>query len=251
MNKENDILEYFHLQISECAEYFNNWLYPKENIDEDDKPFEKSVFCKIYDAFADFNSQKGLSDTSHNCIGCNFEEGARTIDYFLQSNKGCSNIQYYLNLYSFLFYAEAERLAVIYKEIGYTNSKLDFDWERFPNLQLIKYWANFFKHPKAYMFLHHPDYHIDSDPNKPNFMITLVIDNDFVKRFYKAGAKNEELRELLVNKARVKIFFPDLIDTTKILCDEFDKIITALTTNEVIIEKLNDYTTIELESLGE
>ncbi len=248
---ERNQLQYFLKQATESADYFSKWFerYDSEILDDQNSPLKKSLFWDIHDAFLKHNQSKTENpDTyAHNCIGCNLEEGARAINYFLQTNKECFNVQYYLNIYSFLFYAQAERLAVIYKEIGFVNGYSEFDWEKFPNLQLIKYWANFFKHPKAYMFLHHPEYYIVSDPEKPNFLITLIIDNRFVDRFYQGKKHNTELRELLENKDKVKIFFPDLVETTKTLCEEFEKIIGTITSDSDIIEKLNAYTTIETE----
>lgn len=240
---------HFLEQAKESADYFSKWFdcYDNEILDDQNLPLKKSLFCDIHDAFLKYNQNKIANPDSyaHNCIGCNLEEGARAINYFLHSNTNCLNLQYYLNIYSFLFYAQAERLAVIYKEIGFTNEKLEFDWEKFPNLRMIKYWANFFKHPKAYMFLHHPEYYIESDQERPNFLITLVIDNSFVDRFYQGQKRNTELRELLENKDKVKIFFPDLVTTTKTLCNEFSKIIEVINSDNSIIEKLNSYTTIE------
>jgi len=46
------------------------------------------------------------------------------------------------------------------------------------------------------MLLHHPTYHIGSDPGKPNFMINGIIDNEFILKFYKDDKKNQELESL-------------------------------------------------------
>lgn len=249
MSDDKKHKEFFLGQISKCADYFDKWLYPEKSsvLEFDGEPLDKSLYCKLYDTFLDYN-QKKRNDHSlivHNCIGCNFEEGARAIHYFLLTNRECTNVQYYLNLYSFLFYAQAERIGVIYKELGYCTNKGDFDWAQFQNLQKIKYWANFFKHPKAYMFLHHPDFFLETDPRKPNFLISHVIDSEFVKNFYRPGADNQQLRYFLENKKSVKVFFPDLIDFTKTLCDEFEKIISTISTKSSFIEKLNEYTTVD------
>jgi len=249
MGGQKKHLKYFLDQITESSDYFDKWLYPKVSdiLEFDGEPIKKSLYCDIYSAFEKYNQTK-RNNTSlivHNCIGCNFEEGALAINYFLETNKNCTNVQYYLNLYSFLFYAQAERLAVIYKEIGFTNNKSDFDWEAFPNLQLIKYWANFFKHPKSYMFLHHPLYFLETDPHKPNFNISPIIDNNFVKQFYRAGSDNNQLRQILENKENATVFFPDLIEMTKTLCEEFEKIIGVISSDKSALERLDGYTTVD------
>lgn len=244
-NSETEHLKYFLNQTSTIADYFENWLFPT-----DDRykvtGNKKSIYSVLYDVFSDNYKQKpgNQNAIAHNCIGCNFEDSTSNILYFLKTNKNCLSTQYYLTLYTFLFYAHAERLAVIYKEIGYVNGK-DFDWQSFPVLQSIKYWANFFKHPKASMLLHHPDFFIDTDPDKPNFLVNAVIDHEFVKTFYKASADNDLLRETLANKNYVKVFYPDLIETTKALCAEFSKIIDVIKNDPTVIEKLEPYTTIK------
>jgi len=245
-SSQNNYRQYFFNQTVECAEYFEKWLYPS---DERNKltGSKKSIYDILYATFSDnYKRKTGKPQIiAHNCIGCNFEDSALTILYFLNSNRNCPHIAYYINLYTFLFYGHAERLAVIYQEIGYIDSNKKFDWSSFPVLQSIKYWANFFKHPKSAMLLHHPDFFIDTDPSKPNFMINEIINDKFIKTYYKGDKTNEELREKLANKNHVKIFYPDLVETTRQLCNEFSKIVDTIINNQGFIDKLEPYTTIK------
>lgn len=225
---------FFNHQTNATAEYFEKWLYPRVNphlIYE-----ENNLPVPIYDELHDILSTSNLA--KHNCIGCNLYHVARIINKFLQLNKCEGDLGYYLMNYTLLFYLQAERLGVIYKEIGFiSNGK--FDWSQFPVLQNIKYWANFFKHPKAFMFLHHPTFHITSYKLNPNFLFDGIIDNEFVKNYFSGEKekKNIELSEKLSNK-NWKVFFPDLLITTKELCNEFEKIISIIKSDESIIKKL-------------
>lgn len=243
--------QYFSNQTVECAEYFESWLYPTETRNKLTGN-KKSIYDSLYTTFSDNYRQKtGKPEIiAHNCIGCNFDDSASNILYFLNSNKNSQHIQYYLRIYTFLFYEHAERLGVIYKELGFVDGNNKFNWSLFPALQSIKYWANFFKHPKSAMLLHHPDFFIDSDPNKPNFMINEIINDDFIKTYYKGDKSNDELRDKLANKNHVKIFYPNLIVTTKALCAEFAKIVDTIKSNQSYIDKLEPYTTIESDLNG-
>jgi hypothetical protein len=232
---------FFSTQTQEVYEYFESWLFSySENKTNDGN--KKSIYCDLYDFFykKEIDSNKSDSKNYHNCIGCNFEEGCFTILDYLRRFSGSTSISPYLTIYSLLFYHQAERLAVIYKELRYTSGK-NFDWVSFPTLRTIKHWANFFKHPKAYMFLHHPSYFIETDPEKPNFLIQGIINTDFVDNFYKASADNTQLLQLFENGKKFKIFYPDLLQLTKDLCTEFSNIIPIIKL-EKNADKLRKYT---------
>lgn len=219
---------FFSEQTKQVSDYFEKWhtefKYSSKNGDM------RSRYCQLYDVFEDRerrepfneNNKKYNSPLYHNCIGCNLEEGCLNILDFTQRFSGGENARTYLTIYSLLFYTLAERMGVIYEELGIITDKNKFDWTKFPVLRQIKHWANFFKHPKSYMFLHHPDYFLENDPKRPNFLIEGEINSDFVNRYYKANANNEQLRSVLTNKKDWKIIFPDIVKFTKNLCYEID-----------------------------
>lgn len=237
---------YFSEQTKLVADFFEKW-HNELKINSVEKG-QRSRYCLLYDAFEDRErkelEENGINDAGrtsfHNCIGCNFEEGCLNILDFVKQFAGTEKVRTYLTIYSLLFYTLAERLAVVYHELGVVNGK-KFDWSQFPILRNIKHWANFFKHPKAYMFLHHPDYFLEKDPDRPNFMIEGEVDSSFVDLFYRAGADNEALRQLLGNKKGWKVIFPDLLLFTKDLCKEVDNAFDFILKSENI-EKLRPFT---------
>lgn len=233
---------YFLNQISECSKYFNDWLYNNQL----DTAGGSSFYCRLFDLFHDYHFEKE-GKTSHNCIGCNLEEGARNIELFFKYNNEVESVKYFLTLYTLLFYLQAERLAVIYKEAGIINYDGKFDWSKFPVLQLIKYWANFFKHPKFYMLLHHPIFYLDGDPDVPNFLINGMIDDEFIHKFYKSDKQNAELKLLLGNKDNFIILFPNMLELTKSLCMEFESIIYVIEGKSELISKLSELTSLSSE----
>ncbi len=233
---------YFLKQISESSNYFNDWLYNNKL----NSAGGSSFYCRLFDLFHDYHfEQEGK--TSHNCIGCNLEEGARNIELFFKYNNQVESVKYFLTLYTLLFYLQAERLAVIYKEAGIIIYDGKFDWSKFPVLQRIKYWANFFKHPKFYMLLHHPIFYIDGDPDVPNFLINGIIDDEFIHKFYKSDKQNAELKLLLGNKDNFIVLFPNMLELTKSLCIEFESIIHVIEGNSELISKLSELTSLSSE----
>ncbi len=219
---------FFSEQTKLAAAYFEQWHHAFKSKTGDRG--ERSRYCQLFDVFEDREKRElinaGVKEDDipsfHNCLGCNFEEGCMNVLDFLKEFEGTEKTRTYLTVYTLLFYTLAERLAVVYQELGVVNGK-QFDWQQFPVLRNIKHWANFFKHPKAYMFLHHPGYFLENDPDRPNFMINGEVDTVFVDSFYRAGADNIKLRSLFENKKGWNIIFPDLLQMTKDLCDEVDK----------------------------
>jgi len=228
----NKIKEYLKNQINQSADYYSKWLYPKgygENL------YQINLTSLSYD-----NNRNYI----HNCVPCNLHEGANLIKQFLENHRNCGQAHYFVMMYSLCFYLQAERLGVIYKELGYTKTnkgKEDFDWQEFPVLQTIKYWANFFKHPKSAILLHHTSYYIVSCPNNPSGgVIRGMIDFEFVKKYYSGSRNNSKLDELLSNN-KYDVYYPDLVGFTKELCNEFEKIIQVINSNEESKEKLKKY----------
>jgi hypothetical protein len=234
MEKE---IEYFQSQIQVINTNFYNWLYSGEflKFQFGPKPQRRSIYWENLESLSHAND-----GYKHNSIPCNLTDGANLIVQFLKNNEDCKSIRYFVNIYSTFFYQQAERYAVVYEQLGITLKNGKFDWNQFPNLQLIKYWANFFKHPKSSMFLHHPTYHIESFPENPNFLFKGIINSAFVKKYYSGGNHNKELETLLLNQD-FKIFFPDLIELTNQLCTEFERIFDIVNSKPENIEKLQKF----------
>ncbi len=238
INKEN---AFFQNQIKESSDYFEKWLYPTDSkfFLYEGLPIKESVYFSKLD-FLHYNNS---NEYRHNCLPCNLTSGGNLILKFLQNSLSCDDIRYFVNIFSLLLYQQAEKHGVVYSLLGYKNKNDEFDWEKFPNLQKIKYWANFFKHPKATLLLHHPTYHIESYNHNPNFLFDGKINNDFVYNYFKGKKKNKELFEILSNK-NYKIFFPDLLEFTKNACNEFNKIfeiINQSNLSESEIERLKEF----------
>jgi len=232
---------FFKNQTKVVSEYFENWMNTVDESNGLDK------FSQLYRLFSDFEQNKN-NDVKiyHNCIGCNIHEGATSIKLFLKNHEGYPSVRHYLMLYSLTFYILAERIVTINDEMSGKKN----DWSDFPNLRRIKRWANFFKHPKSYMFLHHATYHLSTDPDQPNFLIDGIIDDNFVQEYYGGNSENEKLHSLIANKRRHKVFFPDLIEFTKSMCGEFDSFFNSIHSNPEFVGQLSKYTLVsELQNM--
>lgn len=224
---------FFKEQSTKVFEYFEEWM---ETIDEKSG---KDKFSSLYKIFSEYERrQKNDQKIYHNCIGCNLHEGSISIKLFLKNHIAYPSVRHYLMLYSLVFYIQAERIVTINDEM----SDKQNDWSEFPNLQRIKRWANFFKHPKSYMFLHHAGYHISTDPERPNFSIDGILDDDFIQKYYSGNKQNEVLHSKLANQQKHKVFFPDLLEFTKSMCTEFDHFFAKIASNQEFINRLNKYT---------
>lgn len=235
--RNDDEIRYFQCQIKKSKDFFENWYFTSncDIFNNQGVPIKKNIF---QDKLEILNYEKG--DYMHNCIPCNLKDGANIIRYFLNSNLECDNIWFFVSIYSFLLYQQAERFGVIYSKLGFKTNKNEFDWSKFPNLQNLKYWANFFKHPKSSMYLHHPTFHIESYPDNPNLMFDGYINSEFVKTYFSGSKKNKDLEELLSNK-EYKVLFPDLLILTKSICIESDVLIDKINSNKENIEILKFY----------
>jgi hypothetical protein len=238
---DKDEVVYFQKKIKESFDIFDSWLFPStyQNFTFNDSALKKAVFL---DQLDELNNDNGVYN--HNCIPCNLTDGAGLIYQFLQNNTNCESIRYFVTIYSLLLYLQAERFGVIYKDLeyDYLNKKgnKEFNWKSFPELLLVKRWANFFKHPKSSMFIHHSTFHIEGYPKNPNFMFDGIINSDFIEKYYANENSNSELSEKLLNK-NFKVFFPDLVEFTKLICGESDKLITIINSKKENVEKLKRF----------
>ena len=230
MKHSKDSIPFFQEQVLASSEYFDQWLYKSVGHVAMGKgePVNKKIFNDLYEVFSDYHqSQKGKeNETAHNWIGCDFEEGARNISMFLKHHKTTDSELYFITLYCLLFCIQGESIVAIYKDLGFITDSTD--WSVFPELQRIKHWANFFKFPRHDMLLHHTRFFFEGDPSLSNFMIKGVVDDTFIHGFHSVDEAYKVSRTALENKDSFIIIFPNLLSLTKILCTQFEDIITLI-----------------------
>jgi len=221
------------LTFKECYEIFENQVF-------DGDP-RVSKFCWLH-----FWDEEDKS-RNHNCIACNLADQTGMIRDFLSSYEHIEEIEYGFLQYVLLLYLLDERLRVIYSAV-FQGEDNKFKIEN-PIFDEIRIWANFFKHPKAFLFTHHPQY-FESETfraieDKSEFQV--IMDFEFVKKYYHKTSKKEQLEELagiLANKRNVVVTIPNLVNFTKNISESINSIIITLTYSKGIIEKLDAFSAI-------
>lgn len=194
---------------------------------------EYSNLCEIHKIF-----QREEGETSHSCVACNL---ADISDYLLRSLNNLGVITNQFDAFvSFCLpaYLLVERFEEVFRIIKLPDY---YEQRHFQNLKLIRRWANFLKHPKAFLFVHHPQYYFEDevsvDASEKKY---TVIDSDFVKEHYTGDAKNTKLYSTLTNKDQVIVLFPSLLQLTEGLIDAQNHFIDIITNNKVFREVLTE-----------
>lgn len=211
-----------------CSDTFESLIYPQED----------GLMCKIHNAF-------GSNITKHhNCLGCNLDNSTNHIFKFLEQEEIHSDLELSATTYILLIYLLIERIETIFEIIGLPEA---YKKKHFDIFQKIKKWANFFKHPKAFVLCHHPEFYLENDPkfiavrNNAN----IIIDNAFVFKYYSGDNNKKELYTKLANEKKVYVALPNIVLLTKELCEGLQNFVALIENNEVYRDILNDQTTIQ------
>jgi len=184
----------------------------------------KYLFCELH-------KPKYLGqhkDTGHVCIGCGLDESIGFVERFLSESfdlttKNDSNINYLFTNYILLLYLTVEKFQTIFKFIGITYEYVEEKW---PVLIEIRKWANFIKHPKGFMFTHHPNFKFENERINRKNKTRQFVDKEFVNKFYfrEDELKLKQTMLEVANKDNITIILPDVeriaIEFTKV-CHEF------------------------------
>jgi hypothetical protein len=238
----NNEIEQFSIEKMACTAFD---IYSKEIF-----PKDESIMCSIHNTFSKETGQ------DHNCIGCNFATYTELLRFTLHKYRNESDpIQIFsaVILYAYLL---VERFEEIFRII-----KLDegYKSKHFQIFGKIRRWANFIKHPKAFIFVHHPSYAFEfykTIKESKNFILKaycqpenadlmIFIDQEFVDYYYASDANNSKLHSLLTNKKDVVVIFPNLAVLISELCIAQKKFIEVLSKNEVYREILEGKTTMK------
>ncbi len=212
-----------HEQTAVVQKQFEQALaYFSEHAFKDDVP----AMCQLHDVFGTMESDH------HNCLGCNFADSIQLIKAFLKTFKSQENIHYSYSTYLMLCYLLVERIDTMFNIIQLNE---DYRTEHFKILLAIRRWANFIKHPKAFLLTHHAEYTFHNSPKNGALTdnATAVIDRTFVDKYYSNDDKNNELYKELENKENVLVVFPDANHVTEELCAAINKSVEVVRDNAV------------------
>ncbi len=205
-------------QFSECLAIFQ-----AEAFEPGDPKQPRS--CRLHDAF-------GNRDTDHNCLGCNLADGVELIEAFLKTHPLMERLHHAHIQYLLLNYLLVERLETLFGIIALHEA---YRHEHFKILVEVRRWANFIKHPKAFLLTHHAEFTFLESPRLAELVAhaKVKIDRPFVDRFYSDGEKDKALYTELRNKEDVLVILPNAIRVTREMCSAINRSVDLVMSNEV------------------
>jgi hypothetical protein len=203
-----------------CHRIFNAEIFPEQG---------DSVMCSLHDCFDD---QAG---GDHNCLGCNFADTTVWIQMYLSRASNLGEIDEAYTFYLMRLYLFVERAYVIFDIIKLPE---EYRARHFTVFRDIHKWANFTKHPNAFILAHHPTYTFDGDASFDRTQFSLVIDQAFVNEHYSSSKHNKKLWDSLQNKKDIAVMFPSPESLTREFCAAAKKFIGVVRDNSVFREIL-------------
>jgi hypothetical protein len=196
-------------------------------------PEGETLMCSIHDAFQD----------GHNCVGCNLNEQSGLLIRYLAGYPHFKDLQLVSVQFHLHLYLLAERYLTYIELIKLHESQRG---RYFSVFQKVIHWANFLKHPKSFVLVHHPSYLIaglkEEQHDRSDF---VVIDDEFVKTYYADGELNGKLRGKLAKKENVMVRFPDPIGLIGEFVKAQQKFVELIKENAVFREILSDEASIK------
>lgn len=197
-----------------------------------------TLMCSINEAFEEFHKD------GHNCLGCNLQDSVDMINSFLETAENYNYKEHFSTIYIMVLYLLTERVLEIKKIIGLPETYRE---DVFKILREVKLWANFHKHPKAFILTHHPSYIFENEFNEKDYKEQKIIDGKFLKKYYSGEDKNKYINLVseLKNNNNVIVVLPDFKRVTEEICECFKVFIQLIKDNPVYRNILNDLTTLE------
>lgn len=178
-----------------------------------DKTFDVKGYSNLCDIHNVFKKSKGRN--SHSCIACNLSETAYLLTKAIRNTDNVENQFDAFVAFLLPAYLLVERFEEVFRIIKLPDY---YELKHFQTFKQIRRWANFLKHPKAFLFVHHPSYYFDDEVEIDNSKNEYVIINSsFIKDHYQGDKNNVKLYSTLINNDKVLVIFPNLLK----LVDEF------------------------------
>lgn len=215
-------------QFAECHSILRGKAF-----DADDA--ESPLFCQLHDAFPN-------RAANHNCLGCNLADSVELIEAFLRTHPLMERVRHAYTQHILLNYLIVERMETLFEIISLNEL---YRLEHFKILVEVRRWANFIKHPKAFILTHHAEFTFAGSPKVAELErhASEKIDRSFVETFYKDGGKDKDLSKRLQNKEDVLVIFPNAVQLTENMCSAFRECVDLVTRNKVYSWVLNQRST--------
>lgn len=194
---------------------------------------DNSVFCSIH-------SFLGTRNADHNCIGCNIDDILKFMRSVFSISKNLDSVENVYFLLIPVMNLVVERLDII----NYMFENKVIDRSTFQSFQIIRKWTNFIKHPKAFMFCHHPKYAFENYEHLELYTNNnKVIDYEFVNKYFSNKNKDEILINELEGIPNILVLFPDIVQLTSRFSDQILNYLDILKSNARALRTISSKTT--------
>ena len=237
MKKETkELITNYYLEIDEKSELkqeFEKTLIKFVEFHKFKKRGEYDTFlCNIHSNFKE----------GHNCVACNLNDSNRRLENFLLGYRLFKDVHTTMTNYLFLLYLQAECIFEYFNYLQLPNSYIQ---KNFQILFTVKRWANFLKHPKSFMLVHHPIWEYKKEINVFVNKKKPIIDTEFVKKYYAGDSKNKELLKELSNKEDLIVLYPNPYELIIEFCNAQKKFSDLISKNQLVREILDDTATLK------
>lgn len=222
-------------EIKDALEYYQREYYIGTN----------PIACELFNLLND----RGVPHAEHNCIGCNIARIMNHIKKYMEVNKDEQDTFYFYQGFIHLTYIMVERIKFVFdlfKQEGILNEGGNFIGEYQYLGQIIR-WENFFKHPKSFMLVHHPEYTFHNSEIHQKAISELdkwiLVDTKFINKFYKGEHNKKILERELCDKVNVVVVFPKIKDLLIDVKNNVTKFIDIIKANEEYIGLLRNRAT--------
>lgn len=226
---EDEELLFIRNEFKKAFEIFESQNYPEE---------EDTLMCSIHSSF---------EENGHNCVACNLEESAKLIANFLKNHNQFNTAESVFPNFILLIYLMVERID---EYLNIMELQRSIRERNFQSFSMIKQWANFIKHPKAFMLVHHPTFifqGFEIPPDSWKFKklddYEIMIDSDFVKEYYSGGDKNKKLYDKLIKKEDVLVVLPNPVELMTEFCKAQKYFVELICGNQVFRDLLSEKAT--------
>ncbi len=201
----------------------------------------KPIFCKLHKELSINDNQK-----HHNCLACNLSESIKYLGKFLNNGVIEEDFEYSYSMFILLLHLQTEKFFTLFTFLGITRKYQSKNWEV---LSRINRWANFIKHPKGFLFSHHPKMLISKTQILENERAGIKELNykNFISKYYTNENADNFYNSINLIKGKKNIVL--IVDSPIYLMGDFAKfceeIIKIIAENSFFRNQLIENTTIE------
>lgn len=219
---KNNTFENLLKAFTYCREIIDKDLFYQW--DEDEPSQRQSYMWRLEDELS-------VGELDHNALGNNMDDSVEDVVAYLDSYSGENeNIRRDITDYLLKLYLVIERVYEVMNIMGLTkghhpkDGQIPLDYKQATDgmkaMREIKQWANFIKHPNAFLWCHEPEYFCESLGNaSPEYENSFIVNQDTVNKYYKLDQKkHRELYGMIANKDMVCVIFPEIGLLTERFC---------------------------------